>query len=277
MVIISIFMLIFGVLGANFGIHGASRLAADIRLDTFRKIQSFSFADVDRFSTGSLITRITNDVSQVQNFIQSLMRGMFRSPVMIIGAVVMSFTLEEKIAWLIFIIMPVLVVFIGVIMVISAPRYTRMQQQIDSLNNSVNETVTNQKVIKSFVREDYEIQRFQKVNEELVKKSTRALKMMLLMQPISSLIINVATVLVVWAAGNRIMIGQMEIGNLTALITYLTQTLTALNFMANIILAGTRASASNRRIIEVLDAKVNLSDEDAKEKEKSISKKEWMP
>lgn len=235
MVIISIFMLIFGVLGANFGIHGASRLAADIRLDTFRKIQSFSFADVDRFSTGSLITRITNDVSQVQNFIQSLMRGMFRSPVMIIGAVVMSFTLEEKIAWLIFIIMPVLVVFIGVIMVISAPRYTRMQQQIDSLNNSVNETVTNQKVIKSFVREDYEIQRFQKVNEELVKKSTRALKMMLLMQPISSLIINVATVLVVWAAGNRIMIGQMEIGNLTALITYLTQTLTALNFMANII------------------------------------------
>ena len=270
MVIISIFMLIFGVLGANFGIHGASRLAADIRLDTFRKIQSFSFADVDRFSTGSLITRITNDVSQVQNFIQSLMRGMFRSPVMIIGAVVMSFTLEEKIAWLIFIIMPVLVVFIGVIMVISAPRYTRMQQQIDSLNNSVNETVTNQKVIKSFVREDYEIQRFQKVNEELVKKSTRALKMMLLMQPISSLIINVATVLVVWAAGNRIMIGQMEIGNLTALITYLTQTLTALNFMANIILAGTRASASNRRIIEVLDAKVNLSDEDAKEKEKSI-------
>ena len=277
MVIISIFMLIFGVLGANFGIHGASRLAADIRLDTFRKIQSFSFADVDRFSTGSLITRITNDVSQVQNFIQSLMRGMFRSPVMIIGAVVMSFTLEEKIAWLIFIIMPVLVVFIGVIMVISAPRYTRMQQQIDSLNNSVNETVTNQKVIKSFVREDYEIQRFQKVNEELVKKSTRALKMMLLMQPISSLIINVATVLVVWAAGNRIMIGQMEIGNLTALITYLTQTLTALNFMANIILAGTRASASNRRIVEVLDAKVNLSDEDAKEKEKSISKKEWMP
>lgn len=270
MVIISIFMLIFGVLGANFGIHGASRLAADIRLDTFRKIQSFSFADVDRFSTGSLITRITNDVSQVQNFIQSLMRGMFRSPVMIIGAVVMSFTLEEKIAWLIFIIMPVLVVFIGVIMVISAPRYTRMQQQIDSLNNSVNETVTNQKVIKSFVREDYEIQRFQKVNEELVKKSTRALKMMLLMQPISSLIINVATVLVVWAAGNRIMIGQMEIGNLTALITYLTQTLTALNFMANIILAGTRASASNRRIVEVLDAKVNLSDEDAKEKEKSI-------
>lgn len=112
-------------------------------METFRKIQSFSFADVDHFSTGSLITRITNDVSQVQNFVQTFMRGMFRSPVMIIGAVVMSFTLEAKIAWLIFAIMPVLAVFIGIIMVISAPRYTRMQQQIDSLNTSVNETVTN--------------------------------------------------------------------------------------------------------------------------------------
>lgn len=272
MAVISIFMLIFGVLGANFGIRGASKLAADIRLTTFKKIQKFSFANVDDFSTGSLITRITNDVSQVQNFIQTLLRGLFRSPVMIVGAIIMSFALEPKIAWIIFTILPVLAMVIAVIMVVSAPRYTKMQEQIDLLNTSVNETVTNQKVIKSFAREEYEINKFQQVNENLVTKSTDALKMMLLMQPLSTLIINVATIIVVWFAGNRIIVGGMEIGTLTALVTYLTQILTSLNFMANIILQGTRASASNKRIVEVLEAKLDLSDDGAACKDKVITK-----
>lgn len=272
MAVISLFMLVFGVLGANFGIRGAASLAADIRLETFKKIQKFSFSNVDDFSTGSLITRITNDISQVQNFIQTLLRGLFRSPVMIIGAIIMCFALEPKIAFIIFAIIPVMVLIIGVIMVISAPRYTKMQQQIDSLNTNVNETVTNQKVIKSFVREEYEISRFRQVNENLVEKSTKALKTMLLMQPLSAFIINMATLIVVWFAGNRIMVGDMEIGTLTALITYLTQILTALNFLANIILLGTRATASNKRIIEVLDAKIDLHDREAKCKDKPITK-----
>ena len=147
-----------------------------------------------------------------------------------------------------------------------------MQEQIDLLNTSVNETVTNQKVIKSFAREEYEINKFQQVNENLVTKSTDALKMMLLMQPLSTLIINVATIIVVWFAGNRIIVGGMEIGTLTALVTYLTQILTALNFMANIILQGTRAAASNKRIVEVLDAKIDLSDGEAVCKDKVITK-----
>ena len=272
MALISLLMLIFGVLGANFGIRGATKLAAEIRLETFKKIQHFSFSNVDTFSTGSLITRITNDVSQVQNFTQMLLRGLFRSPVMIIGALVMSFALEPKIAWIIFAILPILVVIISVIMKISAPRYTKMQQQIDRLNTNVNETITNQRVIKSFVREDYEIHKFRGVNEELVGKSTKALSMMILMQPLCAIVINMATILVVWSVGKRIMIGSMEIGTLTALITYLTQILTALNFLANIILLGTRATASNKRIVEVLDAKIELNDEEAKCKDKVITK-----
>ncbi len=272
MALISVLMLIFGVLGANFGIRGASMLAADIRLVTFKTIQKFSFSNVDDFSTGSLITRITNDVSQVQNFTQTLLRGLFRSPVMVIGAIVMSFALEPKIAWIIFAIMPVLAIIIAVIMVISAPRYTIMQQQIDNLNTNVKETVTNQKVIKSFVREEYEIQKFSAVNETLMEKSIKALKTMILMQPLSAFIINVATVVVVWFAGNRIIAGTMEIGTLTALITYLTPILTALNFLANIILSGTRASASNKRIMEVLNAKIDLQDETANCKEKVLTK-----
>lgn len=272
MAVISILMLICGVLGAYFGILGASKLAADIRQMTFGKIQKFSFANVDDFSTGSLITRITNDVSQVQNFIQTLLRGLFRSPVMIIGAIIMSFALEPKIAWIILAIIPVLAIVIAMIMAVSAPRYTRMQQQIDHLNTNVNETITNEKVIKSFVREEFQIRKFEEVNDNLVLKSTSALKTMLLMQPLSAFIINLATLLVVWFAGKRVMLGDMEIGTLTALVTYLTQILTALNFLANIILVGTRASASNKRIIEVLDAKIDLNDDHAKCKDKVIKK-----
>ena len=272
MAAISILMLICGVLGAYFGILGASKLAADIRRMTFGKIQKFSFANVDDFSTGSLITRITNVVSQVQNFIQTLLRGLFRSPVMIIGAIIMSFALEPKIAWIILAIIPVLTIVIAMIMAVSAPRYTRMQQQIDHLNTNVNETITNEKVIKSFVREEFQIRKFEEVNDNLVLKSTSALKTMLLMQPLSAFIINLATLLVVWFAGKRVMLGDMEIGTLTALVTYLTQILTALNFLANIILVGTRASASNKRIIEVLDAKIDLNDDHAKCKDKVIKK-----
>lgn len=272
MAVISLFMLLFGVAGAYFAIQGASRLAADIRLEIFKKIQRFSFANVDDFSTGSLITRITNDVSQVQNFTQTLLRGLFRSPVMIVGAIVMSFALEPQIGWLIFAILPVLAGMIAMIMIVSAPRYQKMQEQIDSLNTNVKETVTNQKVIKSFVREEYETDRFRKVNQDLAKKSVHALKMTILMQPLSALMIHLATILVVWFAGRQIMVGKMEVGTLTALITYLTQILTALNFLANIILQGTRAAASHKRIQEVFVAEVDLTDDNARNKEKKITK-----
>lgn len=271
MAAISLCMMILGVLGVNFGIRGASQLAADIRLATFKKIQTFSFSNIDEFSTGSLITRMTNDISQIQNFTQMFLRGLFRCPVMIIGAIAMSFVLKPEIGWIIFAILPILAVVIVVIMTVSAPRYTRMQQQIDQLNTKVKETVTNQKVIKSFVRETDEIRHFEKVNGLLFEKSIRALKIMLLMQPLSAVIVNGATLAVVWMAGGQIMVGKMEIGNLTALITYLTQVLTALNFLANIILLGTRAAASNKRIIEVLEAPVLLNDDKAGGKNRTIT------
>lgn len=261
MALIAVGMLIAGVLGANFAIRGAARLAGDIRRDTFHKIQSFSFTNIDDFTPGSLITRITNDVTQIQNFTQTLLRGMFRSPVMLIGAVIMSFSLNPSLAWVIFLMIPVLGGVIAAIIRTASPRYTKMQEQIDRLNINVRETITNARVIKSFVREEYEKEKFCAVNDALVEKSIAALKMMMLLQPVSALAINVTTLLVVWFAGRPIMVGDMEIGTLTAFITYLTQILNALNFLANIVLQGTRASASHRRICAVLDARVELNDD----------------
>ena len=272
MLLIAVIMLIAGVLGANFAIRGSARLAAGVREDTFCQIQKFSFANIDDFSTGSLITRITNDITQIQNFAQTLLRGFFRSPVMLIGALVMSFSLNPKLAWIIFMVVPVLAIAIAVIIRIASPRYTAMQQKIDRLNNNVGETVTNERVIKSFVREAHEKEKFSRINNDLVKKSISALKMMVLMQPISTLAINVTTLAVVWFAGKQIMVGDMALGTLTAFITYLSQILMALNFLANIVLQGTRAAASDRRITEVLQARIDLTDDNAAFSDKEVAR-----
>ena len=270
MVLIAVFMMITGILGANFAIRGSARLAAGVRRDVFKQIQKFSFSNIDDFTTGSLITRLTNDVTQVQNFTGTLLRGMFRSPIMLVGALIMSFSLKRELAWIIFAIIPFMAFGIFMIIKTASPRYTKMQSALDGLNNNIGETVTNQRVIKSFVREEYEIGRFEGRNSDLVDKSISALKVMLFMMPVSSLAINVTTLLVVWVSGRQIMVGDMTIGTLTAFITYLTQILTALNFLANIILQGTRAAASDRRISEVMNAHIDLSDDEANEKERTV-------
>lgn len=241
-------------------------------MQTFVQIQKFSFANIDDFSTGSLITRITNDITQIQNFIQTLLRGCFRSPVMLVGGICMSFALNARLAVVICIVIPLLAAAIFFIIRTAAPRYTIMQNRLDAVNNRINETITNERVIKSFVREEYEKEKFSGVNEELMEKSIRALKMMILMQPVSALAVNVTMLAVVWIAGRQIMIGDMQIGTLTAFITYLSQILTALNFLANIVLQGTRAAASDRRITEVLEAEITLNDRNASEKEKTLQR-----
>lgn len=272
MLFIAVLMFFTGILGAFFATRGAARVAAGVRQEVFEQIQTFSFQDIDRFSSGSLITRITNDITQIQTFIQSLLRGCFRSPIMLIGALFMSFTLSPDIARVILIVVPILGAAIFWIIKTASPRYTTMQEQLDRMNNGIGESITNMKVIKSFVREDHEKHKFAKLNEELKKCSVSALKMMLFMQPISALAINATTLIVVWIAGKKIMIGTMEIGTLTAFITYLSQILTSLNFLANILLQGTRAAASDRRISEVLNTKTKIHDLDASKKEFQITK-----
>lgn len=272
MLLIAAAMLAFGVLGAFFAVRGSARVAAGVRRDAFARIQTFSFSDIDRFSTGSLITRVTNDITQVQTFLQTLMRGFFRSPVMLVGALVMSFQLNAEIAMVILIVLPFLAIATFLIIKTASPRYTVMQEQIDTLNTGIGETITNEKVIKSFVREEYEKEKFRKINTALMDKSISALKMMILMQPVSALAINVTTLVVVWVAGRQIMIGGMEIGALTAFITYLSQVLTALNFLANIFLQGTRAAASNRRLSEVMNTSPDISDDGASRREYRVEK-----
>ncbi|MBR3145119.1 MAG: ABC transporter ATP-binding protein [Clostridia bacterium] len=269
---LAVFMLITGVLGAYFAIKGSSNLAADIRKNTYKKIQKLSFSDIDKFSTGSLITRITNDITQVQSFTATLLRGVFRSPVMLIGALVMSFSLNAKLARVFLVVIPVLALLMFVIIRTCNPRYIKMQEGLDNLNTNIGETITNERVIKSFVREEYQKKNFRILNARLVKRTINALKIMMLMMPAYNIIINVTTLIVIAVSSRQINVGDMDIGSLTAFITYLNQVLMALNFMANIILQGSRAAASNRRIAEVLDYSVKLTDDTAKQPDKVIEK-----
>lgn len=271
MLLMAAAMLVTGVLGAYFSVKGAARMAAGVRQEVFDKVQTFSFSEIDRFSTGSLITRVTNDITQIQTFTQSLFRGFFRSPVMLIGALIMSFQLSSDIAWVIFIVIPFLVLATWLIRRVSSPRYTIMQEQLDTLNTGIGEAITNEKVIKSFVREEHEKSKFAGINRALMEKTVSALKWLILMQPVYALFTNVTTLVVVWVAGRQIMVGGMEIGTLTAFITYLSQILTALNALATIVQQGTRAAASDRRISEVLHTVPDIRDEAATKKEHNIA------
>ena len=274
MAILAALMMLTGILGANFAVRGSARLAAGVRKDVFSRVQRFSFSNIDDFTTGSLITRLTNDVTQIQNFCGTLLRGMFRSPIMLIGALIMTYTLNKSMLWIIVAAMVVLALAIFIIIKVASPRYTKMQEALDNLNTGIGETVTNQRVIKSFVREDHEIKKFGAKNSDLVNKTLRALRVMMFMMPVSTFAVNAATLAVVWFGGRQIMVGDMTIGTLTALITYLSQILMALNFLANIILQGTRAAASDRRISEVMDATIDLTDDNAEFKDLEVKRGE---
>lgn len=263
MAAIAIAMLVAAMIGSVFSVRGSVNLSADLRRDVFRRIQKFSFANIDDFSTGSLITRITNDITQIQNFIMTLMRSMLRTPIMLIGATVMAFVLNPKLAFIILAAAILLSLGIAVIIKAASPRFSVMQAKLDGLNSDVRETVTNERVIKSFVREAFEKDKFYSVNNALMDKSISALKIMILQSPASTIAIDIATIAVVWFAGKQIMAGSMELGTLTAFVTYLSQILSSLDRLANIFLQGTRAVASDKRITQVMDEKIDITDEEA--------------
>ena len=261
MMVIALVTMVSSVLGAIFSVNASTKLAADLRRDIFARVQRYSFSNLDHLTTGSLITRITNDVSQIQAFAQSLMRMMLRAPTMLVGAMVMAFTLDISLALVLCIMIPSLAITLFLLVRNSLPRYTKMQEQLDLLNTQIGETIENQRVIKSFVREDFERNKFFAVNDGLHQKSIHALKIMLWVDPVCTIAINIATLAAVWIAGRQIMVGDMELGTLTAFITYLSQILTSLKVMAIVFVRLSRAGASAARIREIFDEKLDITDD----------------
>lgn len=270
MALTAFLMMVGGIGGAYFAAKAAMHFGRDLRADLFKKVQKFSFANIDSFSTGSLVTRLTNDITQMQNVIMMGLRMMLRAPGMLIGAVVMAFMMNASLAVIILVVGPLLCVAIVIVIRIAFPRFDFMQKKLDKLNSNIQENLMNVRVIKSFVRGDYEQARFSASNEELKNSSLDAFKVVIVQMPIMTFTMNVTIMAVVWFGGNQILGGAMQVGDLTAFTTYVTQILMSLLMLAMVLLQSSRAMASSRRIIEVLDTEIDLTDDEARCKESVV-------
>lgn len=263
MILTAILMMIGGVGGAWFGAKASVNFAADLRSDVYKKVQKFSFSNIDKFQTGSLVTRLTNDITQVQNFINVLLRMALRAPGMLIGALIMAILLNPSLTIVLCVSLPLMLVVIAFLISKGFPRFSKMQEKIDALNATVQENITNVRVVKSFVREDFEKEKFSRANRNLRKAGFSAMSIMIFISPLVTFFMNATTIAVYWFGGNMVISGTMSAGDLTAFITYIMQILMSLMMVTMLFMMLSRALASTKRIAEVLDEKIDISDENA--------------
>ena len=265
-------MAVGGILGSYFAAKASINFTADLRRDVFKKVQQFSFANIDSFTTGSLVTRLTNDIQQVQNVLTMGLKMALRAPGMFVGALFMAFMMNGRLAAILLVVIPLLSLAIGLILKTAFPRFEAMQKKLDRLNSGIQESLTNVRVVKSFVREDFEIGKFSGLNPDLRDSGMRALKIVIATMPVMMLAMNVTTLAVVWYGGNLIIGGSMPVGDLTAFTTYIVQILMSLMMLSMVFLQSSRARASLKRITEVLDTVVDLNDDQAARKELRVEK-----
>ncbi|MEY8338746.1 ABC transporter ATP-binding protein [Lachnospiraceae bacterium 62-35] len=271
MVLIVGIMAVGGIGGAYYSAKASICFTTDLRNDLFAKVQEFSFKNIDDFSTGSLITRLTNDIQQVQNVLMMALRLMMRAPGMLLGALFMAFLMNAQLAWVILIVIPLLSLAIGLILKTAFPRFEIMQKQLDKLNSGIQEAFTNVRVIKSFVREEYEEEKFKGNNRDLKETGLKAMRIVIITMPVMMVAMNVTTLAVVWYGGNIIIAGNMQVGDLTAFTTYIVQILMSLMMLSMVLLQSSRAMASEKRIREVMNTEIDLTDEQAVCQEKEVT------
>ena len=275
MILTALLMMAGGVGGAYFGAKASVNYSSDVRRDVYKKVQEFSFANIDKFSTGSLVTRLTNDITQIQNFVNTLLRMCLRSPGILIGALIMSISLRPSLSVVFAVTIPIMLVTILAIVKTGFPRFARMQTKVDKLNSTVQESVTNVRVVKSFVREDYEVEKFENANSDLKNSGISAMKVMILTGPFMTLFMNITTAAVVWVGSKLVMGGgsnAMLPGDLSQFISYVNQILMSLMMLTMMFMMSSRAIASARRVAEVLDEKPDISDGSSTDKELTVQR-----
>lgn len=264
-------MIIGGIGGHFFAIRASVYFSADLRKGVFEKVQSFSFKNIDNFSTGSLVTRLTNDITQMQNMVRMLLIMAMRSPGMLIGGIIMACKINMELAGVLAVVIPLLAIVIALLLKTAFPRFNIMQKKLDTLNSGIQENITNVRVIKSFVRQDFENEKFIATNDDLMNSTLRALRIVITTMPVMTLAMNVTTLAVVWLGGNFVVGGTMGVGDLTAFITYITQILMSLMMVSMLFMQLSRALASSARVKEVLSTEPDLTDENSAEPEKKVT------
>ena len=274
MVLTALLMMGGGVGGAWFGSKAAVNFAGDLRRDVYAKVQQFSFANIDKYSTGSLVTRLTNDVTQLMNFVNMLLRMFLRAPGMMIGALIMAISMNPSLARVLAVTIPLIALAEVLIIRAGFPRFGAMQEKMDHLNSTIQESLTNIRVVKSFVREKHEDEKFARSNQALKDAAMRALGVVIFMMPMMMLLMNLTSVAVTWFGGRQVIAGTMPLGDFNAFLTYITQILMSLMMMSMLFMNSSRALASSRRIREVMEEEIDLSDEHAAHRDTLVTRGE---
>ncbi len=249
-----------GSLCSIFSARAAVTMGGEMRLSLFRKIQALSFAEIDTFKTSSLVTRLTNDVMQMQHMLLMMLRVMVRSPLTFIGGIVMAFMLSPRLAMIFAVILPIIVASVWAVFGKATSVFALAQTSLDRMNTVMRESLLGARVVKAFTMEGQQEARFALSNEELTERSVRAQKLVFLLLPIVTLVMNLAVVFVLWTGGNQVIQGSIEIGKIMAFINYLVQIAGSLMMAIMLVVNISRADASARRIGEIYGASSSITE-----------------
>ena len=263
MILMAVASLVSGSLAARFAAKAGMGFGSNIREAVFAKIQSFSFSNIDQFSTASLVTRMTTDVNTMQMAYTMALRIVLRAPLLFVMSFIYAHRINAPLARIFLIAIPFLLIFLGIMGSIALPRFKRMMKKFDGLNSSVQENLIAMRVIKAFVRAQYEKDKFKLSNDELKDASISAEKVLILASPLMSLTVYACIISIFWIGGQHVIEGVMTVADLTAFITYVTQILMSLMMISMIFVMVVMSRASLTRVIEVLNEQPDISDADA--------------
>lgn len=260
MILLALGAIVFGVLNMKFSTTGSVGFAANLRNALFEKVQQFSFNNIDQFSTASLVTRLTNDVNNVQTTFMMVLRMLTRAPMMLVVAFFLAYQINSQLAVVLAFAIPVLVIAVIIIISFAGKRFSIMQVKIDSINRAIQENLIGVREVKSFVRANFENEKFDTANDEFTKAAIRAINLAILGMPLMMFVLNAVTIIIIWLGGNMVAMGDMGTGELISFISYIFQILMSVMMISMILIMYSRAEASGKRIIEVLDTKIDITD-----------------
>ncbi|MBR1640178.1 MAG: ABC transporter ATP-binding protein [Treponema sp.] len=260
MIALAIVSLVCGVLGSVFSTYAAQGFGYTLRKRLYDKIQTFSFANIDKFSSASLITRLTTDVNMAQNVYRMLIHMCVRSPFMMIAGTIMAFSINPSMAILFLIAIPVIAIGIIIISSLAYPRFEKMMKKFDVMNGAIQENLIGIRIVKAYVRQPYEEEKFRKAAEDVKKAQTHAEKLIIFMMPLMQLVMYIAMIAVMWFGGRQVVFGTMQSGELISFFTYVSQVLMSMMMLGMVFVSLVMVQASNHRIVEVLDEVPDIAD-----------------
>jgi ATP-binding cassette subfamily B protein len=260
MILLAITAIIFGVTNMKVSATAGQGFGANLRNALFEKVQSFSFANIDQFSTGSLVTRLTNDVNNLQNTLTMGIRILLRSPMMLIVAMFLAYRISPRLSIVMALAIIILAISITLIITNARKLFRVMQTRMDALNSTIQENLIGIRVVKSFVRQDFEKKKFKRSNDALTDAGVRAASLAVMNMPVMMLVMNAATLAIIEIGGGLVFNGVMMTGELISFISYVFQILNSVMMLSMIFLMLARAEASGKRILEVLETEVDIAD-----------------